>query len=70
MLGNPNTESGPGGERTPPGPPETDYDSGSRPALKAAGLRDDQDVPADVLDRVLAPPAALSARDEGAVGEV
>jgi integrase len=33
-------------------------------------LRDDHDVPAHVLDRVLARPAALSARDEGAVGEV
>lgn len=30
-------------------------------------LRDDRDVPAEVLDRVLAPPAALPARDEPAV---
>jgi integrase len=31
-------------------------------------LRDDRDVPAAVLDRVLAPADALPARDEGAAG--
>jgi hypothetical protein len=33
-------------------------------------LRDDRDVPADVLDRVLAPPDALPARDQTAVGDI
>jgi integrase len=33
-------------------------------------LRDDRDVPAAVLDRLLAPPDALPARDEGAGGAV
>jgi integrase len=32
-------------------------------------LRDDRDVPAAVLDRVLAPPAALRTRDEAAAAE-
>jgi integrase len=33
-------------------------------------LRDDRDVPAAVLDRVLAPPDALPARDEATAGDV
>jgi integrase len=33
-------------------------------------LRDDREVPADVLDRVLAPPDALPARDDAAGGDI